>query len=329
MSNAKFTLFGCEKYFITQNQSLFDNLNVPSGITKSTLIDNIMLRGGEFEVQYGDPDFLRAAIGSWSNKWMPTMQRWVNALAIEYNPLENYDRIEDWTDNIARSDAMTHTGSSNRSGAKSSGASHSESASENIADERSEASNNTQSGSTSESANYSQSDAKQSAGTNNVNNTFDRDKWNSPPKHTTTKSAYDSNSYEPYMQETDTGKWLESSEGSTTSNESAASSSNSSGSTTNSQSGSSSNASSGTSAKTASASSTDGANSSEAEDITTKNDSSSAMNNDSVHSGRIHGNIGVTTSQQMLQQELDIGYWNIYEKVTELFLQEFTIPVYL
>jgi hypothetical protein len=30
----------------------------------------------------------------------------------------------------------------------------------------------------------------------------------------------------------------------------------------------------------------------------------------------------------MLKQELDLGYWNVYEKITELFLQEFVIPVY-
>ena len=309
MSNAKFTLFGCEKYFITQNQSLFDNLNVPTGITKSTLVDNIMLRGGEFEVQYGDPDFLRAAIGSWSNKWMPTMQRWVDALAIEYAPLENYDRIEDWTDNTARSDASSETSTSNRTLDRDEASAHDES----------EAQNTSSSENTSDSATYSQSDAKQSAGTNDVDNTFDRDKWNSPPTHTTTKSAYDSSTYQPYTQETDTGKWQEKSEGSTTSNESSASSSNSSGSSSNSASGSSSKAGSSTGTNTID----------ETDTMTAQNDLSSAMNNDSVHSGRIHGNIGVTTSQQMLLQELDLGYWNIYEKVTELFLQEFTIPVYL
>ena len=40
------------------------------------------------------------------------------------------------------------------------------------------------------------------------------------------------------------------------------------------------------------------------------------------------GNIGVTTSQQMLQQELDIAQWNIYEHITDLFLNEFVIPIY-
>ena len=62
---------------------------------------------------------------------------------------------------------------------------------------------------------------------------------------------------------------------------------------------------------------------------TTSSDSTNtSMSNDSEHNGRIHGNIGVTTSQQMLEAELNLGYWNVYTKITELFLQEFTIPVY-
>ena len=48
----------------------------------------------------------------------------------------------------------------------------------------------------------------------------------------------------------------------------------------------------------------------------------------SGHTGRIHGNIGVTTSQQMLQSELDIARFNIYEEITDLFLKELTIYTY-
>ena len=50
---------------------------------------------------------------------------------------------------------------------------------------------------------------------------------------------------------------------------------------------------------------------------------------DSTRLGRAHGNIGVTTSQQMLQSELDIARWNIYEQITDLFLSEFCIMVYV
>lgn len=300
MSSSKFTLIGCERYFTHLNQSLFDNLLLPSGLTKKTLTDNILMRGGEFEVQYGDPEFIRFAIGAWSDKWMPTMTRWVNALAIEYNPLENYDRMEDWTDNVERSDAS----SSGRNLDRSEGRTHDES----------EAADSTESTLSHESASYDQSDAKSSTSDNDSTSTFDRDKYSNPPTHTTKKSAYDQSTYSPYSEETDSGKWEEKTDVSMKTSESAASSSNSSGTTNNSVSGSTSRA----------GTSNDNSSVDESETM----DTSSAMNNDSVHSGRIHGNIGVTTSQQMLLQELDLGYWNVYEKITELFLQEFTIPVY-
>lgn len=42
----------------------------------------------------------------------------------------------------------------------------------------------------------------------------------------------------------------------------------------------------------------------------------------------IHGNIGVTTSQQMLESELKLQYWNLYNKISNIFMKEFCIMVY-
>lgn len=47
-----------------------------------------------------------------------------------------------------------------------------------------------------------------------------------------------------------------------------------------------------------------------------------------IHESRMYGNIGVTTSQQMLQSELDIARWNMYEHIADLFCSEFCIMVY-
>lgn len=353
MSNAKITLFGCDAYFSNLGQSLFDNLTLPEGITKDTLVDNILLRGGDFECQYGDPEFIRRAIGAWSLKWQPTMKRWVDALAIEYAPLENYDRMEDWTDNTERSEAASTNEGINRTLGRTEDASNavSEATSETTSGSKAENTGSvttettggtkteTTGGTASENATYSQSDAKHTDSDTDL--TTDRDKFNSPPKHTVSRSAYDSSNYEPLSQETDTGKWVEgtssdSNESSATSSQSASNSSTSgtlSGSTTGTLSGQTtgtlSGATSGTSAGTRNTSAADNKQTDETEGTDRTQDTSSAMNNDFVHSGRIHGNIGVTTSQQMLLQELELGYWNIYEKITELFLQEFTIPVYI
>lgn len=43
---------------------------------------------------------------------------------------------------------------------------------------------------------------------------------------------------------------------------------------------------------------------------------------------RAHGNIGVTTTQQMMEQEREISKFNIYDIITEEFKQRFCILVY-
>lgn len=207
MSSAKFTLIGCYQYYNNQGLDLFEKLTLPEGIDKDTLTSNILLKGGEFEVQSGSPVFIHDAIEIWAKVYEATFTRWLDALAIDYAPLENYDRMEHWTD------ALDGSGSSNSTGT--------------------------------------------------LDTTYD-------DAVERTKSAYDSSSYQPYDKVT-------------------------------------------THATT---------------DTDTTDSTSTTIDNDSEHNGRIHGNIGVTTSQQMLTQELDMGYWNLYERMTQLFLQEFVIPVY-
>jgi len=199
MSSAKITLIGFYNYMEASERDLFLNLTLPAGIDKETLVNNILLRGGEFEVLYSNPEFMQFAIGNWAKKWERTIEKWVKALNIDYNPLENYDRIEEWTD--------THTGSVT------------------VHDE-SETSG---------------------AGTDKV-------------------SAFNSD----VMRDN-------------------------------------------TSSSTSSNGSSDGSTINDLED---------------THKGRLRGNIGITTSQQMLASELDIAAWNLYEHVTDLFLNEFVIPIY-
>lgn len=207
MASAKMTLIGMNIFMLNMNDDLFSELTLPEGLDKQTLTDNILLRGGEFEVLYANPTAMQSLIGIWSRREQATFERWVSALSIEYAPLENYDRMEHWTDEV------DGTGSSGSTGSV-----------------------NTTSNDTSE----------------------------------LTKSAYDQSTYSPYEKTINGG--------------------------------------------TVGTTSSDSTNTS--------------MSNDSEHNGRIHGNIGVTTSQQMLEAELNLGYWNVYSKITELFLQEFTIPVY-
>ena len=46
------------------------------------------------------------------------------------------------------------------------------------------------------------------------------------------------------------------------------------------------------------------------------------------HNAHLYGNIGVTTSAQMLKEFLEVERWNIYEQIADLFIDEFCIMVY-
>lgn len=190
-----------------------------------------MLECGEFETLYSDPFFMRTAIGTWASKHYRTFKKWYDALQLEYNPLENYDRMEDWTDTGKENSKVKFTD---------------------------ETSTETDSTTTSE-------------GSSNQNgNTEDL------------VSAYDSNSYqesEKHVIDTDEDHSDEVTSNTKLTND-------------------------------------------------TEQNTEGDKGTEDKHTGRIHGNVGVTTSQQMLQSELDIARFNLIQQITDLFGTELCIMVY-
>ena len=59
-----------------------------------------------------------------------------------------------------------------------------------------------------------------------------------------------------------------------------------------------------------------------------ESDTDNSNDRDLDHRGRIHGNIGVTTSQQMLESEIKVQAINVYDLASDLFLKELTLTVY-
>lgn len=223
MATAKLTLIGMYQWMKNSNDDLFKNLSVPSGIDKNKVINTILMNGAEFEILYPDSDYFQFLIGLWSDKWMHTMQRWQKALAIEYNPLENYDRMEDWTDVRKSSDLKM----------------------DQILD-------NTFTDAISSSSGTGSNEGK--------------------------RAAYDSSTYENVDK-----------------------------------------------AETAST----GTNSSLGQEM--NNSAQTGMSDhseDLTRTGRAHGNIGVTTSQQMLESEIEIARFNLYDEISYLFLSEFCVYTY-
>lgn len=95
----------------TFDDTLFSGLSVPEDFdasTKQILIDNLVMECAELEVLYPNWDFMQMAITQWSAKELPTWQRIYNAMIAEYDPIENYNRIEDMSD--THSGSIKHTG---------------------------------------------------------------------------------------------------------------------------------------------------------------------------------------------------------------------------
>lgn len=118
---ALLTVMGLYNY----DNTIFDNLMLPDGVDKPTLVDNIILETAELECIYPTPVFLKTAIGLWSNVQFLTWDRVYTAMNLDYNPIENYDRQETETttgtrahsgrDTTTRSGTVSETGSTTAS----------------------------------------------------------------------------------------------------------------------------------------------------------------------------------------------------------------------
>ena len=95
---AKMTLIGLYNY----DQTLFNGLTFPDGIDKDIAVNEILMKANEFCVLYTDPDFMKIQIGIWGQKHYRTFDKWVKALAEEFNPLHNYDRHEEIEDHSGK-----------------------------------------------------------------------------------------------------------------------------------------------------------------------------------------------------------------------------------
>lgn len=99
----RLTLIGMNNY----DPTLFDGLTLPDGYDKETFVDSLLLEHGEKCVLYSNPAFFKQAISLWGRKWQLELSRIYDALTAEYDPIYNYDRYEEYTDNEGRKYSST------------------------------------------------------------------------------------------------------------------------------------------------------------------------------------------------------------------------------
>jgi hypothetical protein len=230
------------------DNTLFDNLDLPESLDRETTINNILMRCGECPLIYSNVSMNKIAIGVWSKKWKPSIERMIVALDEEYNPLHNFDRYEKYDDERHITDTNRTDGELNRT---------------------------TTYGSTITEGNELDEDITYSGSDTTLNEV----------------SAFNETNYQP-------------------SSKNSLTSSNMSGRDM-------------TEDKTTEHSGKD-----ELKDVNAES-KSGKFDETSKHDGHLYGNIGVTTSQQMLQAELDLrSKVNIYDVIAEMFYKELCVYVY-
>lgn len=82
------------------DSTLFDKMFFPNEADKENFIDSLILSYGMCEPLYPDFDFMKdSAIPAWSKKWKSSIESVYKVLeTLDYEPIENYDRHEEWTD---------------------------------------------------------------------------------------------------------------------------------------------------------------------------------------------------------------------------------------
>lgn len=78
--------------------TLFDGMAWPDGVAASDVLPELTTELAELEIVYPAAETMKNAITAWSKSRVSAWNRIAAALNAEYNPVENYDRHEEWND---------------------------------------------------------------------------------------------------------------------------------------------------------------------------------------------------------------------------------------
>ena len=101
------------------DNTVFDLMSFPDGFTKEqkqVTIDNILIECAELEFLYASPVVAKPIIGIWSKKEKPYWDRIYKASQAEYNPIENYRRNETETVDDGRTEEHSGKDKTSQSG---------------------------------------------------------------------------------------------------------------------------------------------------------------------------------------------------------------------
>lgn len=95
------------------DNTIFDDMILPAEINKNTLIDMIIWECRELTITVASPTILKRAIRLWCDKNIYYWNKLSETMHYDYNPIENYNRVEvitdEYTNNGTRSESGTRS----------------------------------------------------------------------------------------------------------------------------------------------------------------------------------------------------------------------------
>lgn len=95
------------------DNTIFDNMVIPEGMTKSVVVDNILFEAAELSLTYGDPDFLKKQIAVWSAGRIYSWDIIYKSINLEHDPLTTfkytYKKLTDMDENKGHVNDITGT----------------------------------------------------------------------------------------------------------------------------------------------------------------------------------------------------------------------------
>lgn len=307
MSSAKLTLIGMYNHDAT----IFNDMVLPTGIDKDLFIQSLLMKSGEFEVLYPQPEFLKFSIKIWSSKWFRTFEEWLRGTQQRWNPIYNYDRFEESRNNNVKDFSSTTT------------ADYSDKHLVDLDDTRTADLKEKRTADLEDKQTVDLRDMR--TADLNESTTFDNTDTTTQTDQMTTEhqvAAYDSISYSPSSKDiVDNGQSKIDHTG-TVSNDTT-------GTDINDHSGTDTMKHTGT--DTTEHTGQDIIKHTGSEDTTRKgtlSDQAGSEKTEDIHEAHLYGNIGVTTSAAMLKEFYDISSWSLYDHMCDVFTSELLIPVY-
>lgn len=302
---------------------IFDTLVLPDRVERDVLVGRILTDLGELSMVYTEPDYVKTLFSIWSRSHMKEWSDLVETMYYEYDPIENYDRKESETVNDTHTDntVVNKNNSIQRDGTTDMGV------------DTTNHSNVTGDGGENYTDTRNAEDKRTLSHDNTINVGENRNlsKTGSDNTHTVqTESVAAFNNATPVQRsktETDTDVTSSLRDTGTVDTD-----------TTDHGSGTDNLKMSGTFSRESDSNWHEQTVGTVTEDTNVRNleningsEDTSAKNNGSgerVREMRSHGNIGVTTTQQMIMQQRDIVKFNIYDYIVGQFKENFCVMIW-